>query len=151
MQRYLKCSKRGKAIPFPPALTQLPPPDTVPRGRSPYTPPPTHLWHMDKPLHATVQPLEVPPWSLAALQHVVSICVQRGPAACFELTAFLLLINISRYFHFCTPTCRLPFSLPPVHSHCCVRVQPQVGFPPGLTPRDQRSDVLQDLLFGCQT
>lgn len=134
--------------PLPP-LPQLPPPDTVPRGRSPYTPPHTHPWHMDKLFHAG-QPLQVPPQRVAALQHIVSICTQSGRAVCFELTAFLLLINISCCFHFCTSTRRLRFSLTPVHSHHCMHIQPQVGFPLGLDPHDQRSDVLQDPLFGCQ-
>lgn len=110
-QRYLKWSEQGKAIPFPP-VPQFPPLDTVPKGRSPYTPPPTHPWHTDKPLHAG-RPLQVPPRHVAAFQHIVSICAQRGRAACFELTAFLLPIDISRRFHFCTSTRRLWFSQPP--------------------------------------
>lgn len=102
----------------------------------------THPRRMDK---------RVPPQSTVALQHIVSIFNQRGQAACFELTAFLLLINISCCFHFCTSTHHLQFILPPIHFHCPMCVLPQVGFLLRLTPCDQRSDVLQDLLFGCQT
>lgn len=142
MQRYLKWSKPGKAIPFP-SLPQLPPLDTVPRGRSPCTPlPPTPgAWTSES--HRRAQ------------QHssilFLSSTNQCGRAACFKLTVFLLLINISCCFHFCTSTHHLQFILLPIHSHRPICVLPQVGFLSRLAPRDQRSDVLQDLLFGCQT
>lgn len=140
-QRYLKWSEQGKAIPFPP-VPQFPPLDTVPKGRSPYTPPPTHPWHTDKPLHAG-RPLQVPPQHVAAFQHIVSICAQRGRAACFELTAFLLPIDISRRFHFCTSTRRLWFSQPPpsLPTAACVSSLRWVSHR-GSLPRDQRSDLL---------
>lgn len=103
VQRYLKWRKRGKAIPSSSSL----PPDAVPRGRSPSTPP-TH----PALAHGQASPFG-PPQHVAALQHIVSICAQRGQTACFELAAFLPLINVSRCFHSCTSTLWLGFSLPP--------------------------------------
>lgn len=146
VQRYLKWSKQSKANPFPSSL-----PWTVCQGGvlPACSPHPARPWHTNQPLHAG-HPLWAPRRRGAALQQIVSICTQRGGAACSELTAFLRLINIS-CFHFFTSTHRFQFSLSPIPSRCsCVFSFRWVSHRGGVTPFEQMSDILQDVSFGCQ-
>lgn len=145
VQKYLKWSKQVKANPFPSSLPWTTCQGGVLPARSPHPP-----WRMNQLLHAS-HPLGAPRLSGAALQQIASIYTQRGGAACSELTAFLLLVNIS-CFHFFTSTHRFQFSLPSVPSHCsCVFSLRWVSDRGGVTPLEQMSDICQDVLFGCQT
>lgn len=131
VQRYLKQSKQGKAIPSP-----APSPGQHAKGAfSLHARPPHPPLAHEQPLQAGMG-LARDSQPGAALQQTVSICAQRRGTACSELTAFLLLMNIS-CFHFFTSTHCFQFKPPACSFLLQLRAQPQVGFPSGSLPLDR--------------